>query len=252
MISAVKYQLFDEGYSVITLNRPEKRNAISKEMVKELKRSIEQARKDSAKFLVITGAGDKMFCAGGDLQDLHGGLTVEQAFQELYAMKEVLFEVASFPMPTICLLNGDALGGGCEIATACDFRIARESNKFGFIQTKLGISPGWGGGALLYEKVHSSFAYQWIMEAAIHSAAFLHECGWIHKIVMDDNWGDQTKLLESYRTKSYDQMKILKKQYTKKLSILSLSALMDEEVRNCANLWDSREHKHAVAKFLSR
>ncbi|WP_099157980.1 enoyl-CoA hydratase/isomerase family protein [Virgibacillus ndiopensis] len=252
MKNIVQYQLFHEGYSVITLNRPEKRNAISKEMVKELKQCIEQAKQDSVKFLVITGAGDKMFCAGGDLQDLHGDLTFDEAFSELYAMKEVLFELASFPMPTVCLLNGNALGGGCEIATACDFRITKETNECGFVQTKLGITPGWGGGALLYEKVHSSFAYQWLMEAEIYDAAYLHERGWVHRIVSDEAWHNQSKLLEPYKTKSYDQMKIVKKQYTKKMSILRLSALMDEEVRNCAKLWDSKEHKSAVEKFLAR
>src|SRR5690625_5646758 len=87
-----------------------------------------------------------MFCAGGDLINFHGELTPDEAFSRLYPMKEVLYDIASFPVPTICLLNGDALGGGCEIATACDFRIAKETTKFGFVQSKLGIVPGWGGG----------------------------------------------------------------------------------------------------------
>lgn len=162
----------------------------------------------------------------------------------------VLFTLVSFPVPTICLLNGDALGGGCEIATACDFRIAKEATEFGFIQTKLGIIPGWGGGTLLYEKVHPSFAYHWIVEAQIYKASFLKEQGWIHKVVPNKEWGNYELLLKDYLNKSFEQMKFLKSQYKRKLSVLGLSAQMNEDVRNCSVLWDSEEHQEVVQHFL--
>src|SRR5699024_12828906 len=101
--------------------------------------------------LIITRAGEKMCCSGGDLNHLQGDLSSDEAFKELYPMKECLYEPVSFPVPTVCLLNGDAVGGGCEIATACDFRIGKKGTKFGFVQSKLGIIPGWGGGELLYK-----------------------------------------------------------------------------------------------------
>lgn len=252
MVETVQYQFYEEGYSVIRLHRAEKRNAVSNEMVSALKSCLENAKQDDIKFLVITGSGDKMFCAGGDLTNLHGDLVPSEAFARLYPMKEVLFELVSFPVPTICLLNGDALGGGCEIATACDFRIAKETTKFGFVQTKLGIVPGWGGGTLLYEKVHSNFAYQWIMEGEIFDALTLKEQGWIHHIIQEKEWGNHQVLLKAYLSKSVEQMKYLKSQYLKKLSVLALSAEMNEEVRNCAKLWDSVEHREAVQRFLTR
>src|SRR5699024_12371085 len=95
---------------------------------------IKIARNRDIKFLIITGAGEKMFCSGCDLNHLHGDLSSDEAFKELYPMKECLYELVSFPVPTVCLLNGDALGGGCEIATACDFRIGKKGTKFGFVQ----------------------------------------------------------------------------------------------------------------------
>ncbi|MBP1950622.1 enoyl-CoA hydratase/isomerase family protein [Virgibacillus litoralis] len=252
-METIQYNTYeDDGYAVIQLHRPKKRNAVSNEMVNELKNVLESAKQSSLKFLVITGAGTKMFCAGGDLHNLHGELSTDEAFSTLYPMKEVLYDIVSFPVPTICLLNGDALGGGCEIATACDFRIARENTKFGFVQTKLGITPGWGGGALLYEKVHPSFAYQWLMEGEVYNASYLLKQGWLHKIASDELWTDHQKLLNPYLSKSFDQMNILKMQYRKKLSILGFSALMDDEVRNCAKLWESQEHKDAVQQFISR
>src|SRR5690625_1160156 len=149
----VNYAKHEDGYSVITLDRANKRNAINQKMASDFKACLKEAREDECTFLVVTGEGDKMFCAGGDLIEFHGDLLPDDAFTLLYGMKEVLFDLASFPVPTICLLNGNALGGGCEIATACDFRIAKEGSTFGFIQTRLGIIPGWGGGTLLYEKV---------------------------------------------------------------------------------------------------
>lgn len=252
MFDTIKYETFSEGYSKITLNRPEKRNAVSFGMIQELREAIKQARETKCKFLVLTGSGDKMFCAGGDLEDLNGKLSQEEAFHGLYAMKEVLFDIVSFPVPTICLLNGDAVGGGCEIATACDFRIAKASTKFGFVQTKLGITPGWGGGALLYEKVHPSFAYSWLIDARNYKAEVLLEKDWVNRIVPAELWEDQAKVLSSYVSKSVAQMEILNKQYKQRVGVLGLSALMDNEVRNCAMLWDSEEHINAVNRFLKK
>ncbi|MBP1968207.1 enoyl-CoA hydratase/carnithine racemase [Virgibacillus natechei] len=252
MSETVQYRIFEEGYGEICLNRPDKHNAISEKMTEAFKSRLEEAKRDAVKFLIITGEGEKFFSAGGDLNNLHGDLSPDEAFSKLYMMKEVLYEIMSFPVPTICLLNGDAIGGGCEIATACDIRIAKETSKFGFVQTNLGILPGWGGGALLYEKVNPSFALQWLMEGSIFDANYLKECGWLHTVVSKAVWDNRDELLQAYIRKSYDQMKILKSQYKKKLSNLKLSLLMDEEVRNCANLWDSEEHKKAVQQFFAR
>src|SRR5699024_4983776 len=160
----VIYERHEQGFGIIRLNRPEKHNAISPAMIDLLKEYIQTAKEDRIKFLVITGTGDKTFCAGGDLNELHGALSQDEAFALRYPMKEVLYELASFPLPTICLLNGNAFGGGCELATACDFRYAKENTEHGFIQSTLGILPGWGGGTLLYEKVGSNFAYHWLTE----------------------------------------------------------------------------------------
>lgn len=252
MTTNVQYERNDKGYSIIHLNRPEKHNAISVQMTEELRVSLEQAKKDKVKFLVITGAGDRMFCAGGDLNDLHGDLSSDEAYEHLTPMKEILYEIASFPVPTICLLNGDALGGGCELATSCDFRITKPSTKFGFVQANLGIIPGWGGGVLLYEKVAHSFAYQWLLEAKVYPAEELKKRGWIHRIVEDFQLENIDKLLEPYLSKSYDQMKVLKKQYKKALSASDLSSRMSEEVKDCSYLWTSEEHKRAVDHFFQR
>lgn len=250
MSELVQYQDYKEGYGLIRLNRSEKHNAISSDMAKELLEKIQTAKNTNIKFLVITAAGERMFCAGGDLNTLHGDLNSDEAFSKLYPMKECLYELVSFPVPTICLLNGNALGGGCEIATACDFRIGKEGTKFGFIQSTLGIVPGWGGGVLLYEKVNPNFAYQWLVEGNVHGVDYLKKHGWIHNIVASEEWEDLNSILQPYLTKSIEQMKVLKAQFNKKISVLSLSAEMNDEVRQSATLWGSHEHQEAIKRIM--
>src|SRR5699024_12420170 len=88
--------------------------------------SVEQhTKRTSILFLVITSEGSNYFCAGGDLNTLHSGLPKSEVEEKLFFMNEVLYSIATFPVPVICLLQGNALGGGCELATACDIRIAK-------------------------------------------------------------------------------------------------------------------------------
>ena len=192
-----------------------------------------------------------MFCAGGDLNELNDQLTEDEAYEDLKPMKEFLFKLATFPLPTIALLHGIALGGGCELATACDFRIAKEDTRFGFVQANLGILPGWGGGALLYEKVAPTFAYKWIIDGDVYSAAYLEENNWIHKIIPGDEW-DENKIFETYLKRSHGQMLHLKSQYLEKINQAKIYTAMDLESRRCASLWESEEHISAVAAFLKK
>ncbi|GIO26052.1 enoyl-CoA hydratase/isomerase family protein [Ornithinibacillus bavariensis] len=252
-MGVITYQyMSDKDYSVITINREEKRNAISLRMAEELMTAIEKAKKDSIKFLVITGAGDRMFCSGGDLNDLHGNLSVEEAERRLLTMMGVLHEIAVFPVPTIALLNGGAAGGGCELATACDIRIARRSTKFGFIQSSLGIMPGWGGGILLAKRVHTSFAFRWIMEGTVYQAEELEAKGWLHRLINNEDWQDKDEVLAPYIAKSFQQMKIFKSQYLEEIGVIGLKDRMMNEVKKCASLWETEEHRHAVEAFLNR
>ncbi|MUK89543.1 enoyl-CoA hydratase/isomerase family protein [Ornithinibacillus sp. L9] len=252
MGETVHYYRNRDGYGIIILDRIKKHNAISRQMAEDFRNSLKIASQDQIKFLIVTGAGEKMFCSGGDLSDLHGDLSPNDAFERLVEIKEILYSLVTFPVPTICLLNGNALGGGCEVATACDFRIAKESTMFGFVQTKLGIIPGWGGGELLYKKVHSSFAIQWLLEAETYSASYLLQQGWLHNVVSKDKWNDQMDVLGPFLSKSYEQMRVLKDQYKENLDINLLSEQMEKEVRRCANLWDSDEHIQAVRHFFNR
>lgn len=241
----------EDTYGTILLNRAKKRNAISLNMATRLSELLDGLQSAPPKFLVIKSAGDDIFCAGGDLNELHGELNEESAYNRLQPMREVLYKIALFPVPTICLLQGNALGGGCELATSCDIRIAKAGTKFGFIQSNLGILPSWGGGALLYEKVLPSFALQWLTEGSFFDAHHLQEKGWIHRIVFAEDW-DEEEILTNYMSKSVEQLAFLKKQYIESLDVNNLPEKMAEESWQSAKLWPSPEHKLAVQRFINK
>lgn len=242
----------EKEYGVLTLNRPEKRNAISIEMARQLSALLTEMKERPIPFLVIKSAGEGVFCAGGDLNELHGELSEQEAYETLNIMKQVLYQIVSLPIPTIGLLHGNALGGGCELATACDIRIAREGTTFGFVQSNLGILPGWGGGAILYEKVSPSFALQWLTEGEMYPARFLLEKGWLHQLVDEVSWNDIDDLLQPYIRKSVKQMQYLKAQFKAAIKVDELLEKMDVESSNCASLWASEHHQQVVQSFLNK
>ena len=251
MNKEVEYIYDSRGFGTLFINRAEKKNAISGKIAKELNELIDEIEIDKIKFLVVKSAEGNVFCAGGDLNDLNDDLTEEEAYRDLTPMKNLVYKLTTFPLPTICLLHGKALGGGCEIATACDFRIAKEGTSFGFVQANLGILPGWGGGAVLYEKVDINFAYQWLLEAKMYSVDYLKENKWIDKIISNEEWNENL-ILSEYLKRSRSQMQHLKSQYLERIDHKNLYAKMDLESKRCANLWESDTHKEAVQRFLNR
>src|SRR5690625_2003188 len=240
----------NETYGTLYLNRPTKHNAVSIEMAKMMNNQLMELKEKEISFLLIKAKGKKSFCSGGDLHDFHGKLSEEGITEQLQIMRDVLTQLIMFPVPTICLLQGSAFGGGCELATACDIRIAKEGTKFGFVQANLGILPGWGGGAILSEKVNSSFALQWILEGNTYDAQFLLEKGWLHHVIVEDNWVNEKQYLMPYKTKTLLQMRHLKSQFMESLQIPTLIEKMDKELARCAELWGSERHQQQVDEFL--
>lgn len=138
----------------VTVNRPEKRNALSRAVLAELKRVFtEYAEVSELRVAVLSGAGEKNFAAGGDLRDLAAVRTREEAHGMAEQARHALDAIRAFPVPVVAALNGDALGGGAELAVACDFRVAASHAHIGFIQGRLNIATAWGGGTDLMRLV---------------------------------------------------------------------------------------------------
>jgi enoyl-CoA hydratase len=132
----------EESFLVITLNRPPA-NAISETLMTELNAALTSVESDNdVRSLIITGSGDKIFCAGADLGSAFSGGSVETFIR---FGTGVLRRIERFPKPVIAAINGHALGGGCEISMACHFRLLKEGARMGQTETNLGIIPGYGG-----------------------------------------------------------------------------------------------------------
>jgi enoyl-CoA hydratase len=135
----------DDGVAVLTIDRPEARNAIARATMHELAAALDEVADSATRVLVVTGAGDRVFVAGGDLKELAAIRTLEDARAMAATMRSVLDRVATLPVPVLAAVNGDAYGGGAEVAVACDIRIAADDVRCGFNQVALGIMPAWGG-----------------------------------------------------------------------------------------------------------
>ena len=135
----------DGAVAVLTIDRPKVLNALNDDTIAELSRALDQLGADAeVRAIILTGGGDKAFVAGADISelarcDVPGGMAKSQRGMDL------LFKMESLPKPIIAAVNGFALGGGCEIAMACDFRIASENAQLGQPEVSLGLIPGYGG-----------------------------------------------------------------------------------------------------------
>ena len=133
---------FDSGTATLTLNRPEKRNAISYELISDLIRALEEVRNSSAGILILTGAG-KAFCSGLDLETLKSliGRTREQNLEDSRTIVSLFRSLYEFPKPTIAAVNGAAIAGGTGLALLCDFTLAVPEAKFGYTEVRIGFVP---------------------------------------------------------------------------------------------------------------
>jgi len=149
--------------AILTLNRPEALNAMSPEMLEDLDARLEEIGADpTVRSAVLTGAGEKAFCAGADVRQLQSASAIE-ARAYAHRGQEVTRRIESFEKPILAAVNGLALGGGCELALACDFRVAAEEAAFGQPEVKLGILPGWGGTQRLARITSPGFAKEMIL-----------------------------------------------------------------------------------------
>lgn len=135
----------DAGVAVITIDRPEVRNAIGFATVDGLNAALGEIESSDAAVAVIRGGGDRAFVSGGDLKELSTVRTHSEAADMARGVRAVLDRLASLPIPVIAALNGHALGGGAETAVAADIRVAADDVRIGFTQVSLGIMPAWGG-----------------------------------------------------------------------------------------------------------
>src|SRR5258706_8033617 len=174
---------FDSGIATLTLNRPDKRNAISYELIEDLIRALEEAGNSSAGILILTGAG-KAFCSGMDLDNLKAliGRTPEQNLEDSRKMARLFRSLYDFPKPTIAAVNGAAVAGGTGLATLCDFTFAVPEAKFGYTEVRIGFVPAIVSSILVWQVGHK-IARDLLLTGRIFDAAEAHRLGLVNEIV---------------------------------------------------------------------
>jgi len=181
--------------AIVTINRPEVRNALNSQVVRELTQTFDQlAGAPEVGAIILTGAGDKAFVAGADIREMLGKGALEmQAFSELGRRLGDAME--GCPKPILAAINGYALGGGCEIALACDVRLASENAKIGQAEVNIGIIPGFGGSQRLPRLVGSGWAAQMVFTGEAIDAATAERIGLVNEVVPADRLLEEAKVL---------------------------------------------------------
>lgn len=189
---------------IITINRPEKLNALNKIVIEELSKAIDEVYNNAEiKSAIITGTGEKSFVAGADISEF---LNLDATSGEELARKgqqNVFDRIENSPKPIIAAVNGFALGGGCELALACHFIIASDNAKFGQPEVNLGLIPGYGGTQRLTQLVGKNRAMQLIMTGEMFSANDAQQFGMVNKVVAQNELlNEAKKILSVIHTKA--------------------------------------------------
>ena len=176
-------QAEDEGIAIIKINRPEVLNALNREAMSELSTAIDiVGADDKIKVLIITGTGERSFCAGADIRYV---VNIDPIEAEKYAtfIHNLLNKIENLEKPVIAAVNGYALGGGCELALACDIRIASNNAKIGQTEVTVGIPPGWGGTQRLLRIVGPAKTKELIYTGKMITAEEAERIGLVNRVV---------------------------------------------------------------------
>ncbi|MDQ6692333.1 MAG: enoyl-CoA hydratase/isomerase family protein [Candidatus Dormibacteraeota bacterium] len=167
----------------LTIDRPQSRNALNLQAMADLDAALAQVAGWDVHGVFIRGAGEKAFISGGDLKELETIREESVALEMARQMRATLDRIPGLPMPVIAVINGQAIGGGAEVAIACDYRLAAAHATIGFVQARLGMMPGWGGVERLVQTVGRGRALQLLTTGRTLSAGEAAEIGLIEEVV---------------------------------------------------------------------
>jgi enoyl-CoA hydratase len=237
----------------ITINRPEKRNALSMGLLDELGATLHTHRDADVKCALLTGAGDRAFAAGGDLKELDAVRSEIQARVMSERGHAALDQVRYFPVPVIGALNGLALGGGAELAMACDIRIAAAHADLGLIQAQLNVTTAWGGGIDLINAVGNSVALAILCSGRrIDAQEALRICLYEAVCPANENFNDfSEKFLQGYLGKSVNVLRSYKATAAARRQRLQ-EELSETARQGFVTAWVHDDHWDAAAKALKK
>lgn len=242
----------EEGILTITINRPDKLNALNKTVIDELSQAIEEIyHNPEVKAAIITGAGPKAFVAGADISEF---VNLDGHLGKLLAQKgqrEVFDKIENAPKPIIAAVNGFALGGGCELAMACHFRLASENAKFGQPEVNLGLIPGYGGTQRLTQLVGKGKAMELMMTGQMVDAKEALQLKLVNYVLGAEELLPKTKeILKTIMTKAPLAISQI-------INLTNIAAKGDEnglqkEILAFGELFETNDVKEGTSAFLEK
>jgi methylglutaconyl-CoA hydratase len=252
-VSNTTIQLAYEGaLAVITLNRPDKRNAISYELIEELLAAFGEVAKSSALVLLLTGAG-KAFCSGMDLENLKSliGRSPEQSLQDTQTMARLFRTLYEFPKPTIAAVNGAAIAGGTGLATLCDFTLAVPDAKFGYTEVRIGFVPAIVSTFLL-RQVGEKIARDLLLTGRLFDAAEAQHIGLVSEIVPPENLLVRARELAALLTENSPASLRYTKRLLSDAARAGLNEQIDAAVRENAAIRETADFREGITSFLEK
>lgn len=242
-----------ERVGLVTINRPQAQNSISIETMHEMGHLLDQVDKDTdLRALVITGAGDTAFVAGGDLKDFRSLDSFQAGRRMSLYMQGILNRFEELDQPVIAAINGYAFGGGCELAVACDFRIAAEGAQLGFRQVRFGIMTGWGGAQRLLRLVGRSKALELLLTGDIVTAQEALKIGLVDRVAPAGGVLEAALELAGRIVQNPPLALANIKRAIVKGWEMPMRAAMEYEAELFAATWDSEDHREAEQAFAEK
>jgi methylglutaconyl-CoA hydratase len=243
---------YDSGVATITLNRPDKRNAISFQLVAELLAALDEIEKSSAHVVILTGAG-KAFCAGMDLDELKSllGKTHDENVKDPARIAQLFRRLYDFPKPTISAVNGAAIAGGTGLATMCDFTLAVPEAKFGYTEVRIGFVPAIVSSILVWQVGHK-IARDLLLTGRLIDAAEAHRYGLVNEIVTPEKLMPRAReLAAQIMENSPSSVRAAKKLLTGFIA-KQLDQQIAEAIEGNARIRTTADFREGITAFLEK
>lgn len=241
----------ENGIYTITINRPDKLNALNKDVFTDLNKALDEIETNAdIRSVIITGAGPKAFVAGADITEFNG-LDKQAAMLLAKRGQDTFARIENSSKPIVAAVNGFALGGGCELAMSCHFRVAAEQAKFGQPEVNLGLIPGYGGTQRLVQLIGKGKAMELLMSAHLIDAGEAKQLGLVNYVTTADTLLEHTrKILDIINSKA---------PLAVAGCIKAANAVFDEskdgyalEITEFGNAFDTADMKEGVSAFLEK
>ncbi|MGN6351338.1 MAG: enoyl-CoA hydratase/isomerase family protein [Candidatus Nitrosocosmicus sp.] len=244
-----------DNICILKINRPDMLNAIDKDVLLDLKEAVDFVKNDDKiKIVIITGEGDRAFCSGGDLKYV-SGINPTEAEKFASGVHRILNDIENLGKPVIAAINGYALGGGCQLALACDIRIASCNALLGQPEVKLGITPGWGGTQRLSRIIGIAHSKELIYTGKVIDAYKANQIGLVNQVVEIDNDEEVSPsnktsinktMNNNFKRQNEKGEELLTEKYLKMLKI----RLMEEVIRISKQISKNSQNAIKISKAL--